>query len=182
MNEKRLVIQSANHVLKDLNVISHIFEMLRNECDLVLFSLKFKSSITNLLLFINPIYFLSQNHARVVLLFRSSIIPLLLLINPIYFLFQNHARVTLSVETGSAFTVAGFVTLLMTVEIIQMNRTAPIPLVMKVNSDVITKDVSVLYGSVMVPMTARIILMKGTVQHNLRHVIMMSSLVTVVYV
>ena len=108
--------------------------------------------------------------------------PLLFSINPIYLLYQSHARVNLSVETGSAFHVAGFVTLLMIVEIIQMNRTAPITLVMKVNSDVITKDVSGLHGSVMATTTAGIILMKGTVQRKLRHVIMMSSLVTVVYV
>ena len=52
----------------------------------------------------------------------SPLTPLLLPINHIYFLYQNHARVDLSVETGSAFNIVGFVTLLMTVEIIQMNR------------------------------------------------------------
>ena len=85
-------------------------------------------------------------------------------------------------ETGSAFTVPHFVTSIMIVEIIQMNRTAPILLVIDFNFNVITKNVSGLIGSVMVTMTARIILMKGTAQHNLQHVIMMSSLVTVVYV
>ena len=119
---------------------------------------------------------------QVFFLYRSSIGLLLLLNNPVYFLFQNHARVGLSVETGSAFTVPRFVTLIMIVEIIQMNRTAPILLVINFNFNVITKNVSGLIGSVMVTMTARIILMKGTAQHNLRHVIMMSSLVTVVYV
>ena len=114
------------------------------------------------------------------MLFRQSITPLLLLINTIYF--QNHARVSLSVETKSASEMNTFVTFWITVEMVQMNKTAPIPLALMADSDVtIPLDVSMLEGSVMALRTAPILQMNRlTVHVNL--VDWVSLLVTMVIV